>query len=113
MATKTASRKSGGVAGRAVPRKAQRKVVARDSAKTARISARIDPESKAEAVAIFKKVGLEEGEALRLFYRMAILHRGLPFEVKIPNEETQAAIDELERGDGTVYNSVDELFDFD
>ena len=47
----------------------------------------------------------------RLFLYQVVQQRGLPFEVKIPNAETIAAIEELETGKGIRVNSVEELFD--
>ena len=48
---------------------------------------------------------------MRLFLYQVVQQRGLPFEVKIPNAETIAAIEELETGKGIRVNSVEELFD--
>jgi DNA-damage-inducible protein J len=59
-----------------------------------RISTRIDPELKQNAAAIFAQLGLSEAEAIRIFYAQVTHHNGLPFEVKIPNEETIAALNE-------------------
>ncbi|MGB1924119.1 MAG: type II toxin-antitoxin system RelB/DinJ family antitoxin, partial [Candidatus Puniceispirillaceae bacterium] len=63
------------------------------------------------AEAILKKIGLSSSEAMRLFLYQVVQQRGLPFEVKIPNAETIAAIEELETGKGIRVNSVEELFD--
>ena len=57
-------------------------------AKTAMIRARVEPELKQEAEKVFAKLGLTATEAIRLFYRQTALHNGLPFELRIPNEET-------------------------
>jgi len=39
------------------------------------------------------------------------LNKGLPFELKLPNQETKQAIYELETRDGKSFKNVDELFD--
>ncbi len=61
-------------------------------AKTEMIRARMEPEIKHDAEAVFKALGLSPTEAITLFYRQVFLHNGLPFEVKIPNAETREAM---------------------
>jgi DNA-damage-inducible protein J len=78
--------------------------------KAATINARIEPKLKYQAETILRGVGLSTAEAIRLFYTQICLKKGLPFEVKLPNVETLAAIDELESGKGTQYNSMDEVW---
>lgn len=80
-------------------------------ARTETIRARVEPARKSEAEAILKKIGLSSSEAMRLFLYQVVQQRGLPFELKIPNAETIAAIEELETGMGIRVNSVEELFD--
>ena len=60
-----------------------------------RIHARIDPDLKTNVSAILKGLGLNESDAIRLFYQQIKLNRGIPFAIKIPNEETLAALDEV------------------
>ncbi len=79
--------------------------------KTATINSRIEPDLKAEAEAIFSQLGLSTSEALTLFYKQVSLHHGLPFEVRLPNEATAKAIDELESGNGVRYDRFDALLD--
>ena len=79
-------------------------------AKTEMIRVRMEPELKREAEKIVAALGLSPTEAITLFYKQVVLHRGLHFMVKIPNEETLEAIRQLEAGEGlTGYNSIDEL----
>lgn len=80
-------------------------------ARTETIRARVEPELKSEAEAILKEVGLSSSEAMRLFLYQIVRQRGLPFEVKIPNAETMAAIEELEAGKGVSVNSLEDLLD--
>ena len=80
-------------------------------ARTETIRARVEPELKSEAEAILKEVGLSSSEAMRLFLYQIVRQRGLPFEVKIPNAETIAAIEELEAGKGVSVNSLEDLLD--
>ena len=54
-------------------------------AKTETIRARVEPELKYLAEEVFSELGLSPTEAITLFYTQVTLHRGLPFEVRIPN----------------------------
>lgn len=51
--------------------------------KTAMIRARIEPEIKEQAEAIFREIGLNASEAIGLFYHQVKLRQGLPFDVNI------------------------------
>jgi DNA-damage-inducible protein J len=79
-------------------------------AKSETIRARVEPELKREAEAVLKALGLNASEAITLFYRQVALRRGLPFEIKLPNEMTRAAIrDALDGKDLTEWSDLDEL----
>jgi DNA-damage-inducible protein J len=69
-------------------------------AKTEMIRARVEPELKEEAEAVFDKLGLSPTEAVTLFYRQVALHRGIPFELRVPNATTRKAIVDARRGKG-------------
>lgn len=71
---------------------------------------RLDPEAKDRAYAVFNQIGLKPAQAFNLFLHQVALQGGLPFEVKIPNAETIAAMEETERGEGTRYKNVDAMF---
>jgi DNA-damage-inducible protein J len=68
--------------------------MARTREKTRMVHARIDPRLKKSAERIFTRIGISTTEAIRLFLRQVELHKGLPFAVSIPNEETVAAMRE-------------------
>ena len=76
------------------------------------VRARIEPALKHEAERIFRRLGLSHSQAIHLFYRQVTLNRGMPFDLRVPNEETLAAIEEA-RNPAALrrYSSVDELFD--
>ena len=81
-------------------------------AKTGAVRARVDPELKRRAEAVLGQVGLTPSEAIRIFYRHVELVGGLPFELRVPNEQTRAAIAEARSGAGLRrFDGVDELFD--
>jgi len=54
----------------------------------------MEPALKKDAEQVLADVGLSPTDAIRLFYRQIALHKGLPFEVRVPNAETRAAIDQ-------------------
>ena len=51
---------------------------------------------------LFQALGITMSDAINLFLRQAILHGGLPFEVKLPyyNEATRAAITDAKQSKG-------------
>lgn len=69
----------------------------RRAAKTQMIHARIHPSLKKSAERVFSEIGISTTEAIRLFLKQVELHRGLPFSVSIPNEQTIAAMKEANR----------------
>ena len=76
------------------------------AAKSANLYARIEPDVKEQAEGILSALGIPASNAINMFYKQIILHRGLPFEVKIPSARpvdmralSDAEINaELERG---------------
>ncbi len=82
------------------------------SAKTMIINTEVDPELKRESEEILEGLGLTFSEAIQLFLKQVIVYRGLPFEMKIPNEETRQALAEAEQKDTLEYfDTPEELFD--
>lgn len=75
------------------------------------MTVRIDPDIKNKAAEYLKQMGLTTSEATRLFLHSVVLHKGLPFELRIPNDETAEAIKEVKAGKNTVkHTSANELF---
>ncbi len=62
------------------------------------VRARLEPVLKKDAEHVLAEVGLSPAEAIRLFYRQISLHKGLPFEVRVPNAATRAAVNEARSG---------------
>ena len=52
--------------------------------KTANLYARIEPELKNEAETILSGLGVPVSNAINMFYRQIVIHRGLPFAVQFP-----------------------------
>ena len=54
----------------------------------------LDIDMKEKAVKIFKTYGMGLSDAFNIFLSQSVLERGIPFEIKIPNDKTQKAIKE-------------------
>ncbi len=72
-------------------------------------SIKLDKDVKESAKKILKELGLTMGEAVNIFLTQVTLNKGLPFEVKIPNEETQKAIKEARVGKNVEKITLDDL----
>ena len=53
--------------------------------KTANLYARIEPQLKNEAESILCGLGVPVSNAINMFYRQIVIHRGLPFAVQFPS----------------------------
>ena len=60
--------------------------------KSSNLSVRIDPKLKDEAEETLNTLGISLSNAINIFFKQVILHKGLPFEVKIPNCNKQEKI---------------------
>jgi DNA-damage-inducible protein J len=79
--------------------------------KSAEIRSRIEPDLKEGATRILADCGLNLSDAIRLFLRQVVINNGLPFEIKIPNATTRAAMEETRDNNLPRFNSTKELFD--
>lgn len=59
-------------------------------ARTSNVFARVEPEIKEQAEQVLDRLGIPMSNAVGMFLRQVVLQRGLPFEVKLP-QETPAA----------------------
>ena len=73
------------------------------------VQARIDGAVKEEAAAVLAAMGLTVSDAVRLLLTRIAREHAFPFEVRVPNVETAAAMRELEEGRGKSFASVDDL----
>jgi len=62
--------------------------------KTQMMHTRIDPDLKKKAEDIFQAIGINASDAIRMFFSQVTLHRGIPFDVKIPNKKTLQAMED-------------------
>ncbi len=69
----------------------------------------LDAEMKKKAQEIFKVYGMGLSDAFNMFLSQSVLERGIPFEVKIPNEKTIEAIKDARNGKNMTKVTLDEL----
>jgi len=79
--------------------------------KNERINIRVSKKTKVKSAKIFKELGLTTSQAIEIYLKAVIKKNGIPFKLRLPNEETLEAINELENDKSLkVYDSVDEMF---
>lgn len=67
------------------------------AAKTANVTARIQPDIKETAEAILERLGIPVSVFIDMTYRQVIMHDGVPFLLEIPNKlKTRDSISEVE-----------------
>jgi len=80
-------------------------------AKTATIQARVDPEIKKNAQKILRALNISMSEAISIYLTQVTRYKGIPFEIKIPNELTDRTLKKSEaRKELHRVSDVDELF---
>lgn len=72
---------------------------------------RVEETNYHKAKEILDQMGLSYSQAIGVFNSMVVLNKGLPFEVKIPNSQTEKALIELEERKGKTFESVNALFE--
>lgn len=60
--------------------------------KTAIINARVVPELKQEVESILSRLGITTTQAIIMYFEQIKLNNGIPFSLRLPNEETIAAL---------------------
>ncbi len=82
--------------------------------KTVTVQARMEPKLKKQADKILASLGINATTAITMFYKQVVQQRGIPLELKVPNDETIAAIVELQnpkyRASAKKFKTIDELF---
>ena len=73
------------------------------------VRARIDSNLKNEVEVIFHELGLSTSQAITLFLKKVKTERGIPFELKIPNETTIKAIEEARANKNISKISLEDL----
>lgn len=74
---------------------------------SATVRARVDSNLKSETEDIFAKIGMTTSQAINIFLTRVKYERGIPFELKIPNQTTIDAMQEARVLDGDVVSAND------
>lgn len=80
---------------------------------TVDVRCRIDPKTKEEASEVIEAMGLTVSDVIRMFLRRVANDGAIPFELRVPNAKTVAAIAELEspktKSSGKAYENLDAM----
>jgi len=69
----------------------------------------LDADMKQKAQDIFKTYGMGLSDAFNIFLSQAVIERGIPFQIKIPNDITLQAMKDVENGKNMKELSLDDL----
>lgn len=67
-------------------------------------SIKVDAVAWDEAKEIFKEYNLSVTDAINIFLNKVKLTKGLPFDIKLPNDETLKAMQEVENEEGDIVS---------
>jgi len=73
------------------------------------VHVRIDKRIKTQAARTLKSMGLSVSDAVRVLLTRVAAENALPFEVKVPNAATAAAIEDARKGRIHGFRSVPDL----
>lgn len=83
------------------------------AAKNSMLHIRMDDDLKEQATQALAAMGLSMSDAVRLFLRRVVVEQAFPLELKVPNAETRAAMEEsraMMASRRAGFASADELF---
>ena len=83
------------------------------AAQTSMLRVRVDDELKTQATEALAAIGLSVTDAVRLLLHRVAVDQAFPFELKVPNTETRAAMaeaDQMTRARRARFATADELF---
>jgi DNA-damage-inducible protein J len=75
------------------------------------VRARVAEDVKNQAAAVLAEMGLTVSDVVRIVLTRVAKDRALPFEMKLPNAETRAAIEEARAMGRARFATAQELFD--
>lgn len=73
------------------------------------VRARISESVKVEATHVLEQMGLSASDAIRMLFVRLAREKVLPFDIRVPNDDTLAAMVELDTHKGRHVRSVAEL----
>ena len=83
-------------------------------AQSSMLHIRIDDETKTQATEALAAMGLSMSDAVRIFLKRVVNDQAFPLELKVPNAETRAAMEEaraMMKARQARFESTDALFD--
>ncbi len=78
-------------------------------AATATVHIRVDEKVKQQATKALAAMGMSLSDVVRILLVRVAAEKALPFDVKVPNSETRAAMEAAERGEVARFDSVEAL----
>jgi len=76
---------------------------------TTMVHVRVDEQVKAQAAETLATMGLSVSDAVRMMLVRVADDKAMPFDIRVPNAETIAAMRELDEGCGKSFNSIQAL----
>ena len=83
------------------------------AAHTSMLHIRVDDDLKEQATQALTAMGMSVSDAVRLFLHRVVIDQAFPLELKVPNAQTRAAMEEsraMMAARRTGFASADELF---
>ena len=83
-------------------------------AQSSMLHIRVDDETKIQATAALAAMGLSMSDAVRIFLKRVVNDQAFPLELKVPNAETRAAMEEaraMMKARQARFESADALLD--
>ena len=83
-------------------------------AQSSMLHIRVDDEVKTQATEALAAMGLSMSDAVRIFLKRVVNDQAFPLELKVPNAETRAAMEEaraMMKARQARFESTDTLFD--
>lgn len=74
------------------------------------VRSRISPELKQEAERVLGALGLTLSDGIRLFLRQVVNERAIPFEIRVPNAVTRAAVKDV-RARAARFDNLEDMLD--
>ena len=83
-------------------------------AQSSMLHIRVDDDTKTQATEALAAMGLSMSDAVRIFLKRVVNDQAFPLELKVPNAETRAAMEEaraMMKARQARFESTDALFD--
>ena len=77
--------------------------------KTAIINARVKPDLKNEVEQILSRLGITTTQAITMYFEQIKMNKGIPFQLKIPNDETVQAMKDARVNRNMEEVTIDQL----